>query len=161
MDKTDGTIIAAIGIIAAIASLAILFISRAAEPTKEIGSDLPPELFDLPNSMLTDEQLIDKTRNFIEIKTLLRQYPDVDVEVLRLYELKPDARNIIVTYSVQKYVTSANGTSIFRQMIVTVDFDKDTKVTFDISVRCEGFGFDPSRLSEMALVNIQNDICFK
>lgn len=119
--------------------------------------------FEIANANLTDDQLIAKTRDLEEIKALLGKYPDANVlGVSRLYEYKPDARNIGVGYEVERTITIVNGTSESRSLVVIVGFDRSSNKTLYVQFSCHVNSEPVSLLSGyLTVADIENNICFK
>jgi len=139
----NNAILIAIGIGVSITLLVVLLSSFSlvqTTPRSEIRSNLDPELLKLPNANLTDDQLIAKTRDLKEIKAFLSKYPDAKSGgVTRMYEIKSDARNIGVGYTVQRNIAYANGTSELRELSVGVGFDRYSNKTLDVEFNCDTY----------------------
>jgi len=154
----------AVGIISLVILFSSLSFSSSLLQASEIKSNLAPELLTLPNANLTDDQLIAKTRDVKEIQVFLNKYPDAKPPgVYRAYEIKSDARNISVGYSVQRNVVYANGTSELRELAIDVDFDRYSNKTLDVGFSCFAYhgGLATDLKSGIAMVaDIEKGLCF-
>lgn len=159
----SGFALVAIGITAAVISLAALFVFQAvnsSRPISRISSHLSQEVLNLSNAKLTDEQLIQKGFDVTEVKLLYGKYPDdVTVDAQRLY-LSP-IHEIWVTYKVQKYVQNTNGTFTSYGLDVLVPFVTETNETKTAFVSCEPSTSGPHEISSIPSVTIEDEMCFK
>lgn len=163
-----GIAFSAIAIMAAIASLTILFVSQVSggsKPITNLGSNLSQQVLNLPNARLTDEQLIRKGFDVKEVKLLYTKYhDDVNPIVDRSnYNTGSPYNEIWVTYRVQKVITnSTSGDNALYGIDLLVPFVPETNQTKEVRIGCEGPSRStPQEISSIPAVTIENEMCFK
>jgi len=169
-----GVAIAAISLSATVISLSALFIFQSSFNTingynrtisSHISSRLSQQVLNLPNSNLTDDQLIQKGWDVPEVKVLYAKYPDdVNPYVDRSnYQTGSPYNELWVIYKVQKYVrNSTNGADELYGINLLVPFVPETNETKAVRIGCEGPGRStPQQLSSVTTLTIANEMCFK
>jgi hypothetical protein len=165
--KSESALVA-IGIAAAVISLAALFMLQAvnsSRPISRISSHLSQEVLNLSNAKLTDEQLIQKGFDVAEVKLLYGKYPD-DVNPIMdrsNYNTGSPYNEIWVTYRVQKVITnSTSGDNALYGIDLLVPFVPETNETKEVRIGCEGPSRStPQQISSIPSVTIENEVCFK
>lgn len=129
--------------------------------TMDIGSFSGPQVLEMPNSSLTDEQLIQKTRDLPEVQVLISKYPYAsdNIHILRPHESSP-TQMIRVIYTIERTVADANGDPIWRRLELIALLPPDSNDAGSVKIECSRrTGWGQGSTSD-PMIMLQNNMCF-
>lgn len=132
----------------------------------KIKPNLTPYILSLPNEQLTDEQLIEKTKELEEVKFLLAKYPTAAAHVSRMYLTGSPYNEVGVQYSADKnvLVDASTGYSEPFHLLVDVRYERETNKSLGASAYCLSPQPHNQELAAghlTAIEIIESDYCFK